>query len=226
MTDYPLTLMRQYASSPTLLSLLASFDQWVDMAKFTDDFLRDVWDISTARGFGLDIWGRILGRDRYLEIQQIPGDNFGYNINAQPGTQWKPFGQAPFYNGQTEASTAFALQDDEYRRLLFIKAAANIANCDCPSINALMRAMYGHRGQCYVGYDPNDPMNIGYTFDFFPSPVERSIIESGIFPQPAGTAVRFIYQTIESERFGFAGMNAGANPEYVTGFNQGPFYNP
>lgn len=209
-----------------MMGLLASFDQWVDLSKFTDDFLFHVWDISTATGFGLDIWGRILGRDRYLQIQQVPGDNFGFNINAQPGTQWKPFGSAPFFNGSTAASTAYALQDDEYRKLLLIKAAANIASCDCPSINALMRAMYGDRGQCYVGYDPDDPMNIGYTFDFFPTPVDRAIIESGIFPQPAGTAVRFIYKTLTFEPFGYAGMNAGANPEYVTGFNQGPFYTP
>lgn len=226
MTDYERTLQRQYANSPILTALLASFDQWVDLDQFADDFLRDVWDISTARGFGLDIWGRILGRDRYLQIQQIPGDNFGFNINSTPGTQWKPFGVAPFYNGQDEASTAFALQDEAYRQLLLIKAAANIASCDVPSINALMRAMYGDRGNCYVGYDIDDPMKLGYTFDFFPTPVDRSIIESGIFPQPAGTEVRFIYRTLGYETFGYAGMNSGANPEVVTGFDQGPFYNP
>jgi len=226
MTDYPKTLMRQYANSTTLLALLEDFDQWVDPARFTEQFLRNVWDINTAVGFGLDIWGRILGRSRYLQIQQTPGFNFGFNIGAQPGTQWQPFGQAPFYNGQISGTTAFALQDDAYRNLLLVKAAANIASSDCPSINALMRAMFGDRGPAYVGYDPDDPMHIGYTFDFFPTNVERAIIESGIFPQPAGTTLTYIYKTLSYAPLGFAGMNAGANPEYVTGFDQGPFYNP
>lgn len=218
--------MRQYAHSPALLALLDAFDQWVDLSKFSNAFLRDVWDISTARGFGLDIWGRILGRDRYVQIQQLPGDNFGFNINEQPGTQWQPFGQAPFFNGQDEASTAFALQDNAYRQLLMIKAAANIASSDVPSINALMRAMYGDRGNCYVVYDIDEPMKLTYMFDFFPSPVDRSIIESGIFPQPAGVEVRFLYRTLGYETFGFAGMNSGLDEEAVTGFDQGPFYNP
>lgn len=226
MTDFGKTVMRQFANSPTLMALLEDFDQWVDPAKFAADFLFNVWDISTATGFGLDIWGRILGQSRYLEIQQVPGDNFGFNINATPGTQWKPWSQAPFYNGQADGSVSFALQDDAYRQLLIVKAAANIATTDVPSINALMRAMFGDRGPSYVGYDPNNPMHIGYHFEFFPTPVERSIIESGLFPQPAGTAVRYLYKVLTYAPFGFAGMNAGANPEYVTGWNQSPFYNP
>lgn len=226
MTDYLKTVMRQYASAPTLGALLDSFDQWVDIDQFTADFLVHVWDISTATGFGLDIWGRILGRDRYIQIEQTPGDNFGFDINATPGTQWKPWSQAPFYNGQSTGTTAFALQDDAYRQLLMVKAAANIASTDVPSINALMRAMFGARGPSYVGYDPNLPMHIGYHFDFFPTSVERSIIESGLFPRPAGTTVRYIYKTLTYSPFGFAGMNAGADPDYVTGWSQSPFYNP
>lgn len=217
--------MRQYASSATLTALLSDFDQWVDMTRFTADFLRHVWDISTATGFGLDIWGRILGRDRYIQVNQDPGDNFGFNTNGATGTPWQPFNTAPFYNGQSSGVIAFALQDDAYRQLLMVKAAANIANCDVPSINALMRAMFGDRGPSYVGYDPDNPMHIGYHFEFFPSAVERSIIESGLFPQPAGTTVTYIYKTLTYAPFGFRGMNTGADPDYVTGFNQGPFYN-
>ena len=226
MIDFSRTVMRQYANSPTLMALLDDFEQWVDLTQFTDDFLLNVWDITTARGFGLDIWGRILGRDRYLQVEQTPGDNFGFDIGATPGTNWKPWSQAPFYNGQATGATAFRLEDDAYRQLLLIKAAANIASTDVPSLNALLRAMFADRGAAYVGYDPDTPMHIGYHFDFFPTPVERSIIESGLFPQPAGTTVRYLYKTLTYAPFGFAGMNAGANPEYVTGFNQSPFYNP
>jgi hypothetical protein len=145
---------------------------------------------------------------------------------TKPGTNWQPFNVAPFYNGSSSATVAFPLQDTYYRKLLLVKAAANIASCDCPSINYLMRAMFGDRGRCYVGYDPLNPMHIGYHFEFFPTAVEKSIIESGLFPQPAGTTVEYIYETLTYAPFGFAGANAGANPKFVTGFNQGPFYQP
>jgi hypothetical protein len=225
-TGYEITVMKQFANSPVITGLLESFDQWCDLAQFTDGFLFNVWDISTATGFGLDIWGRILGRSRYLIVQQVPGDNLGFDIGAVAGTNWQPFNQAPFYNGQSSGDVAFALNDESYRRLLLVKAAANIATCDVPSLNALLRAMFGDRGKCYVGYDPNSPMHIAYHFEFFPTAVERSIIESGLFPQPAGTTVRYLYQEMTYDPFGFASANTGADPEFVTGFNQGPFYNP
>lgn len=218
------TVMKQFSNSATLLQLLADFDQWCDLTKFSSDFLSNVWDITQAKGFGLDIWGRILGQSRYLQVTQTPNNNFGFNINATPGTQWKAWNQAPFYGGQAAGTVAFPLQDNYYRQLLLVKAASNIATCDCPSINALMRSMFGTRGRCYIGYDPNTPMHIGYHFEFFPTPVEKSIIESGLFPQPAGTKVQFIYETLTYAPFGFAGMNTGADPVYVTGWNQGPFY--
>lgn len=218
------TVQKQYSNSPTLLALLDSFNQWVDVTKFTADFLAYVWDISTAQGFGLDIWGRILGQARNVQIAQVPGNNFGFNINATPGTQWKPWSQAPFYNGAASGDYTYALPDEYYRKLLLVKAAANIASCNVPALNALMRSMFGDRGRCYVGYDLDFPMHIGYHFEFFPTSVEKTIIESGLFPIPAGMTVEYIYQTLTYAPFGFAGANAGANPEAVVGWSQNPFY--
>lgn len=224
MTDYTKTIMRQFANSSAIRALLARFDQWVDPARFTSQFLRDVWDISTATGYGLDVWGRILGQSRYLQITQTPDENFGFDTNGTPGTNWQPFNVAPFYSAGAGAGAAYALQDSAYRQLLLVKAAANIASCDPRSLNALLRALFGSRGQCYVRYDLAAPMVLDYVFDFFPSPVDRAIIESGIIPVPAGMLVRIQFKQFNYAPFGFADMNEGANPNYVTGFNQGPFY--
>lgn len=219
------TVQKQYSNSATLLQLLDSFDQWVDLTQFTADFLYNVWDISTAVGFGLDIWGRILGRSRYIELDPVPGINFGFDKGAAPGTNWQPWDQAPFFGGEASGSVSYTLEDAYYRKLLMVKAAANIASCDCGSLNTLMRAMFGDRGKCYVGYDIDHPMNIGYHFEFSPTPVERSIIESGLFPQPAGTDASFIYG-VPSGFFGFATANIGANPNYVTPWSVAPFFQP
>lgn len=222
MTDYQRTVMRQYANSSALTALLAAFDEWVDLSRFTDQFLREVWDIRTASSYGLDVWGRILGQSRYLQIVSPPLDHFGFDVSA-PGTNWKPFNVAPFYSASNGA-TAFALQDDAYRQLLLVKAAANIAATDTGSLNALLRALFSSRGSAYVAYDPGTPMVLDYVFDFFPTNVERAIIESGIFPRPAGMLVRYRFKQFDWSPFGFAGMNGGVNPEYVTGFDQSPFY--
>lgn len=193
MTDYARTIMRQYANSPVLGGLLADFDQWVDPAQFTADFLRNVWDITTAVGFGLDIWGRILGRSRLLFVAQTPGNNFGFDITPAPGTNWKPWNVAPWYDGSAGGQVSFALQDEDYRQLLLVKAAANIASTDTLSINALLRAMFADRGRAYVTYDVDLPMHLVYHFEFTPTPVERSIIESGLFPAPAGVSVTYLF---------------------------------
>lgn len=193
MTDYRRTVMRQYANGQAMSGLLAYFDEWVDPAAFQADFLRNVWDISTAVGFGLDIWGRILGQSRYLFVQQTPGDNFGFDIGVQPGTNWQPWNQAPWYNGDPTGAVSVPLQDVDFRQLLMVKAAANIASCDIPSINALLRAMFGTRGRCYVIYDVATPMHLTYRFEFAPTPVEQAIILSGLFPQPAGVTVQYLF---------------------------------
>ena len=220
------TVQKQYSNSPVLLNLLSCFDQWCDLTKFENDFLAHVWDISQAQGFGLDIWGRILGQSRYLQVTQTPNNNFGFNITTHTGTQWKPWGQAPFYGGQAAGTVAFPLPDTYYRKLLLVKAAANIAKTNAPSINALMRSMFGDRGRCYVGEDPVKPMHVGYHFEFFPTPVEKSIIQSGLFPRPAATTVYYVYQTLTYTPFGFHEMNRGADPKYVAPWSQpkSPFY--
>lgn len=223
------TVQKEYSNSTTMLALLADFDQWVDLTQFSSDFLTNVWNIDTAVGFGLDIWGRILGQSRYIQIAQTPGDNFGFNINALPGTNWQPWNQAPFYGGAAAGTVSFALTDTYYRKLLLVKAASNIATSDCPSINSLMRAMFGDRGRCYVGYDIAHPMQIGYHFEFTPTPVEQSIIQSGIFPQPAGTIAQYIYGVPPAGGFfGFATANGGANPKFVAPWSHpgSPWYQP
>lgn len=293
------TVQKQYSNSTTLLYLLACADQWIDPAQFGESFLTDVWDITTAVGFGLDIWGRILGVSRYLQVSApLAGSYFGFNIaptaanikigtgngttvsfsiigvNGMPvtplagaqffingvltapttqigtnvtfvpaptngavivwsgtytqtGTNWLPWGQAPFYSGSS-GTVSQALPDSYYRQLLLVKAAANIATCDCPSINALMRALFGNRGACYVGYDPANPMNIAYHYGFFPTPVELAIIQSGLFPQPAGTTATYVYETLSYVPFGFSPANRGADPDFVNAWSVpgSPFYMP
>lgn len=213
------TVQREYSNSTTLLALLDYFDQWVDLTQFTDDFLRDLWDVSTAVGFGLDIWGRIVGVSRYLTIP-APTAYFGFDeaftsVNAPDGPQ--PFGQAPFYNGVPTTQT-YALSDEAYRALIMVKAMSNISDCAIPSLNALLLALFAGRGRCYV--QSPSTMHMIYVFEFYLEPFELAILtSSGALVRPAGVGVG-IMQVPNETTFGFAEAGtASAQP-----FGQGTFF--
>ncbi len=60
------TIISQYGNSPTITSLIDSFNAAVDPTDDINNFLVWIWQVSTAQGFGLDIWGRIVGVSRTI----------------------------------------------------------------------------------------------------------------------------------------------------------------
>ena len=60
------TIISQYATSPTITALIESFNAAVDPTGNINNFLVWIWQVSTAQGFGLDIWGRIVGVSRVV----------------------------------------------------------------------------------------------------------------------------------------------------------------
>lgn len=211
------TVVSQYANSPTLLALIRNFNQCVDPGADFDNFYDTVWNVSTARGFGLDIWGRIVNVSRELKVV---GDlaYFGFSeaytsLTASTGPQ--PFGQAPLYLG-TPATQTYRLADDAYRTLILAKALFNISDCTIPSINRLLQALFGGRGRCYVTDAGN--MEMRFVFEFQLLPFEISILtQSGVMPRPAGVFARAM-QVDGPGTFGFS--EASGQP-----FGSGVYFN-
>ena len=198
MLNWNQTLLSQYCDSPTLDALLGSFNDAIDPTVDLANFYTNIWNVQTAVGNGLDIWGQIVGCSRYLQISASPylGFEEAFTVPTET-TGAQPFDQAPFFNG-TPATTTFALSDAQYRQLILVKAAANISNLSVSSINALLRAEFGTNN----GTDPYGPayvvdnlnMTFEYYLDFVPSPVQIAIIEnSGVFPRPAGVQMTLNY---------------------------------
>lgn len=210
---FPLiTVISQYANSPTLIELIEAMHGAISPDADIDAFYDYVWNVSTAQGFGLDIWGRIVGVGRSLNI---PGSitNFGF----KEGTGAQPFDQAPFYNGVV-ASTVYTLQDDAYRVLILAKALANISDTTAPNLNRLLRALFPGRGRTYVA--DTGQMQMRYVFEFTLAPFELAIVtQSGALPRPAAVLSQaLIVDTANT--FGFAEAT-GSQP-----FGQGTFFNP
>jgi hypothetical protein len=176
-----------------------------------DAFFDYVWNVDTAQGFGLDIWGRIVNIRRELQIPNAPV-YFGFK-DALPGSY--PFDEAPFYDGTPPATQAYKLADDAYRKLILTKALANIASSNAPSLNQLLQNMFADRGRCYV----NDMggMQFRYTFEFDLTSQEYAIVtQSGVLPRPAGVNAILFQSALPLFGFSEAGLSAAP-------FGQGVF---
>lgn len=175
--DVALTVLSQYANSPVLLAVIDDFSQWLDPASRFDAFYNLLWDIDTAVGFGLDVWGRILGVERVL---QVPA---GVYLGFQQDPAAKPFGFGILYGGGRSTNNV-ALTDDAFRTLLLAKAALNITNGSIPAINQIMLNLFGD------GYvRDNLDMTLTYVFSITLTPVQSAIVfQSGVLPKPCGVS--------------------------------------
>jgi hypothetical protein len=172
------TIISQYANSNTIDALIAYFQQWFDQTINYENLYDLIWNVTTAQGYGLDVWGRIVGVVRTLGVASQPF----WGFQEQNPTTWT-FNQGIFYTG-TGSSPQFYLTDSSFRTLIFAKAMANISNGSAPSINAILRTMFPNRGNAWVSDNGN--MSISYNFSFFLTGLELALVTSGVLPKSSG----------------------------------------
>ena len=211
MDNYQQTIISQYGNSPILMQLMSNYNQYLDPSADLQNFYDYVWNVQTAQGFGLDIWGEIVGVKRDLVVAQSP-TYFGFKDGVN---DYGPFGQAPFYVSSTTGS--YQLSDAAFRVLIMVKALANISRTTIRSLNQLLQNMFSGRGRCYVNDLGN--MQMRYTFEFILQPFEVAILtQSGALPKPTGVGT-FVLQ-VNFPTFGFNEAGNSASP-----FGQGTFLN-
>lgn len=210
------TVISQYANSSKLLQLIESFNDAVDPRADLERFYNLIWNIVSAEGYGLDVWGRIVGIGRVVRL--LPETLFFGFSDALPGVT--TFGFGPFYSGQ-DLLKRYDIEDDNvYRRLILAKAATNITNGSIPAINAILMDLFPDRGRAYVresfrrwryfgfreaggasGFNQDgafgdylvrrpSAIEVTYVFEFPLEGYERSIVQySNAIPRPAGARV-------------------------------------
>lgn len=189
------TIQSQYSASPAILALASAFAARIDPRSDISLFYREMFDIMTARGRGLDNWGRILGMGRALDVDD--GDVFGF-----AGSLLHPFGQGAFHApGPTRRRN---LSDAAYRELLLFKAMSNISDATLATINSLLARLYPGRTayalECGL-------MRIRVVFQWFLEPWQRSVFHNYALLNK-GAGVGFEWYEIDPDRtFGFAGSN-------------------
>lgn len=197
MIDVEKTIISQYANSPAILALIRDMNECLDQRANFEAFYNAVWNVDTAVGFGLDIWGRIVGvpNGRLLQLG-ANNDTFGF-INADDPPDWAPFNQGTFYTGATTSNT-FVLGDDAFRTLILAKALANITATTSKALNQLLRNLFPGRGVAYVidrgqSNTAVGGMAMSFVFEFSLSQVEYAILtQSGVMPHPAGVGFNVI----------------------------------
>ena len=212
MIDVEQTIISQYGNSATITQLVRNMNAYIDPRADFDTFYDFVWNVETAQGFGLDIWGRIVNISRELLIPDAP-NYFGFS-DALPGSY--PFNDRPFYDGTPAATQTYRMGDDAYRQLILVKALANISATNAPSVNQLLQNLFSNRGRCYA-LDLGG-MQLRYTFEFLLTPYEFAIMtQSGALPRPAGVGAILITTDIPVFGFSEAGIGSAAP------FGQAPF---
>jgi Protein of unknown function (DUF2612) len=183
------TVISQYANSPIMLALLASAFAALDQTENFDLLYDNIWNLDTAQGYGLDVWGRIVGVVRTLQVSAgkfvgfEEGGTLDYDVLG-------PGGSSPFYSG-SGATTNYSLTDDAFRTLIRAKALANISDDSIPALNQLLLTLFPGRGNCYATDDGG--MTMTWHFDFALTPVEEAIVyQSGVLPKPTGVAASIV----------------------------------
>ena len=216
--DFWKTIISQWANSPIIIGLISSWFIALDETEEFSNFFDLIWNVLTAEGYGLDVWGIIVGIGRVVHIADV--EYFGFQ-EALPGIQTFNHGGVVgiFYIGEPITSN-YSLSDEVYRRLILAKAAANICNGSIPAINQILINLFPGRGNAFVteGYQ-GDPyfgfqeagnsvtgfnqgcfyagesintMIMTYTFDFALTPVDLAIIQTGVLPKPSGVSASIV----------------------------------
>lgn len=183
-----ITLLNEYADSDELVQMIGEFNAAVDPTENFDSYYDWIFNVLTAQGYGLDIWGSIVGAPRTLPVTGTTGQpTFGFN---ESGNDWVGFGQAPFTQGAALGNNV-TLTDLQYRPLVLAKAATNIWDGSIPKLNAILLALFQGRGTPYV----RDGLNMGLTYVFSEvlTNLDLAVINSGVLPQPAGVVINISY---------------------------------
>lgn len=217
MRNFPQTIASQFSASPHLVALIEAIDAFISPDADVERFFNLVMNVDTAQGYGLDVWGRIVGVGRLVPVPE------GYYLGWEEAGDQESWDNGTWWNGSNLVGYE-SLTDEVYRRLILAKAATNITTCSIPAINAILMTLFPSRGNAYVeevassieyyfgwdeagdaeGWDQGvfgdqagprpSVMNMVYVFDFNLYPYEVSIVTlSGALPKPAGVTATVRY---------------------------------
>lgn len=189
------TIQSQYGSSAHLKGIIEAFAKEINPTVDIETFYQNMYDPRTAEGFGLDVWGMIVGVDRLLEVDD--GDYFGFF-----GSDLTPMDNEPFYYDQG-ATNVYRIEDDAFRELIFLKAFANISDATLPKIKYVINQLFDGSTAIMAGH-----MVIRVLFMTYKIPLFSLALLKRYGFMNLGAGVGWEYYIVNPrETFGFSGQN-------------------
>lgn len=190
--------------SPHLRSLLERYQEWYNAnhSQFWTDWERDVFNLSTANEFGLNVWSIILDIPLYIAVEASPA--------TYPAWGFGPFGRN-FDNGNfaRDAAGTQALTLDQKRQLLKLRMWQLVSDGTTVDINKALLDVFGSGVYALDGQD----MSVTYVFlRVLPGEMMSLIQQYDIVPRPAGVKANYLIKPRRA--FGFAPYGVNFDQPY------------
>ena len=134
------TVQSQYSASPRILALAGMYWDMLNPGSEIQTMLDDMLNPSTARGYGLDVWGRIVGIKR--ATVPVSGEYLAFDPDPMSNPDGDSWNNAPF-NPLTPQGLA---TDSVFRVYVMVKAMMNIGNGSLADINKYFSLMFPNSG--------------------------------------------------------------------------------
>jgi hypothetical protein len=207
--QYTLLLIKQYWEKPKAKAEIEHMmSGWQKIADLMRAFEVE-FDLDSARGYQLDILGKIVGVPRVVPAV-LPRIRFGFSNNPNSKGFASRFNllreSAPFANRFEPRFTAQQLDDPQYRRLIRVKVAKNICAAymtsdERISIQDVINSAF--RGRAYV-VDNQDMTLTLYVSPSVSLDELRLIRRLDLLPKPQAVRYKFVIQAEPSVTFGFS----------------------
>jgi hypothetical protein len=189
MQNLAATILSQYANSPTLMAIIESFNDAVDPSEHVDSFYDMVWNIDTAAGYGLHVWGRIVNIGNVIQLKSAPTSQAVFGFGEANDTLRTAFNQEPFYPGKAAPGTqSTTVSDKVFRRMILTKALSNVSDRAIPTLNQGLMLLFPNQGNAWVSDDGS--MQCTYHFAWKLAASDVAVLkQTGVLPGPTGVNV-------------------------------------
>lgn len=92
--NYWVTIISQYANSPIMIGMIDNWFTAINPTENLSNFFDNIWNVDTALTYGLDVWGRIVGVNRVLQVPNV--FYFGFKESLPGILSFNSAGQATY----------------------------------------------------------------------------------------------------------------------------------
>ena len=182
-SPFQMSIQDQYKNTniETLINGLADlYDKLITQP--LNDFYNNIYNLDTASGIGLDLWGEKL--------------NFPRTIR--------------YINEETEIESSVTLQDDEYRLVLQVVSLRIYTKMSVAGINQSLKELFSFYNADAYTLDNQDMTYVNYIFVWeIPEYLKQAFNNYDLLPHPLAVGTR--YREAYYQIFGFKGQELSDN---------------